>query len=865
MGIFKCGSYTFNSDFESGNLGEVEELSNEEMSDSSKGDHPIGGSCREFNLWTSPDCAGSEFQNGNRTWFFFSLDGWKEEEEIKINIMNMNRQGKLYSQGMRPFWSCPACSPDWNPIPHPPQISYDESQFVLSFTFTFAPELVRAEKNNCIFFSFCYPYTFSTCLKKIETLSKDIKLENGLKKRGMEAIYFNREILTYSLDKLEVPLLTITSFSGITKKKEGCISGLFPEGISKRPFKFLNKKTFYITSRVHPGETPSSFVLDGFMDFITRPSDPRSKLLRDHYVFKVIPMLNPDGVVRGHYRTDSKGVNLNRTYKAPSREEHPTIFATKRVILEAHKERSLMFYVDLHGHATKRGCFMYGNSLDFERQISNCLFPKLISLNSAFFEMNACNFTERNMYTKGKSDNLSKDGSGRVAIFKETNLTHCYTLECNYNSGKKVNKISTAFGDSGRASPPLDVEDSPIRYSIEHFADVGKALAISVLDLDNKNPWSRILNSELKSLEEVTECVRDYVSKCVPYRLQTHRVTKSCSQGKGKLEKAASSPKSNIKDSRKAVKAETGSKLSNTKRNIDPSQEEDSKPSLSYKTLPKPSRTQLESQLKRRTRTNAMNETFIKIPQKDTAVVKLSSLSSSVSSSCQSLNSCTSNSKVKTNVNMGKSVKEKSKGVQNIVKGKKKPQPVKALLKTSCHSSWLFQENKEQTKEENAKFDRHSKGFTSSVRRSAVPMKKSIDPLLKTQKESNSKPALSETFIYQLDGVDKKSKESREEKESSYDSGAVTVLDMKLKVEEIQNKHIEHENPFSTSRYSSNPLSKKNMPKVNDSWEDSQSDVSASNRESAPKPQKPDKREGIQESVIRTGKALVSTVSGGKT
>ena len=29
----------------------------------------------EYNLWTQPDCAGTEFENNNRTWFFFGIKG----------------------------------------------------------------------------------------------------------------------------------------------------------------------------------------------------------------------------------------------------------------------------------------------------------------------------------------------------------------------------------------------------------------------------------------------------------------------------------------------------------------------------------------------------------------------------------------------------------------------------------------------------------------------------------------------------------------------------------------------------------------------------------------------------------------------
>lgn len=70
-----------------------------------------------------------------------------------------------------------------------------------------------------------------------------------------------------------------------------------------------------ITSRVHPGETPSSFALEGIIKFLLNKTDARAALLRNFFVFQIVPMLNPDGVYHGHYRMDINNNNLNRFYK----------------------------------------------------------------------------------------------------------------------------------------------------------------------------------------------------------------------------------------------------------------------------------------------------------------------------------------------------------------------------------------------------------------------------------------------------------------------------------------------------------------------------------------------------------------------
>ncbi|NWI67410.1 CBPC5 protein, partial [Todus mexicanus] len=415
-----------------------------------------------------------------------------------------------------------------------------ETQFVLSFVHRFLEH-----RGATTYFAFCYPFSYSECQEMLAQLDGRFQECRHMSPSSpLDSVYYHRELLCHSLDKLRVDLLTVTSCHGMLEKREPRLDKLFPDTTTPRPRRFAGKRVFFLSSRVHPGETPSSFVFNGFLDFILREEDPRAQMLRRMFVFKLIPMLNPDGVVRGHYRTDSRGVNLNRQYLNPDAELHPAVFGAKAVLLYHHvhsrvlpgapdwrtfvsplstsllstkssnqsirssvpasealselekvnnmrnsprawrdstyfspsqeaqlsgapapgstgqsgwilpsshttehceeeeeearrpspaphpetilpKDSGLAYYVDLHGHASKRGCFMYGNSFSDENdQVENMLFPKLISLNSPYFDFTGCNFSEKNMYARDKRDGQSKEGSGRVAVYKALGIIH---------------------------------------------------------------------------------------------------------------------------------------------------------------------------------------------------------------------------------------------------------------------------------------------------------------------------------------------------------------------------------------------------------------------------------------------------------
>ena len=120
------------------------------------------------------------------------------------------------------------------------------------------------------------------------------------------------------------------------------------------------------------------------------------------------------GVYRGHFRMDQMGENLNRYYCKPDLLKQPSIYAAKKLIEHYAKNKKLCFYLDLHAHASKRGCFIYGNVLDnVHDQIQNQLYCKLIAMNTPHFEYEACLFSREHMkrtdpgdLAKGKGINL---------------------------------------------------------------------------------------------------------------------------------------------------------------------------------------------------------------------------------------------------------------------------------------------------------------------------------------------------------------------------------------------------------------------------------------------------------------------------
>jgi hypothetical protein len=148
-------------------------------------------------------------------------------------------------------------------------------------------------------------------------------------------------------------------------------------------------------------------------------------------------------------------------------------------VRQLHAAGRLRIFVDCHAHSNKRGCFLYGNALPEQLQLVEAVtYAKLVEQNCRWFDFEGCTFSQASMSAKEPRDGggAGKEGSGRVGVYRATGLAHAFTLECNYNTGRVVNRIAHPHSE-GHASlspqPPLRCL-SP-KYTPAEWNSVGKA------------------------------------------------------------------------------------------------------------------------------------------------------------------------------------------------------------------------------------------------------------------------------------------------------------------------------------------------------------------------------------------------------
>lgn len=167
-------------------------------------------------------------------------------------------------------------------------------------------------------------------------------------------------------------------------------------------------------------------------------------------------MLNPDGVINGNYRCSLAGCDLNRRWKVPNKNLHPTVYHTKKLIRDLHQERGVLLYADLHGHSRKQNVFIYG--CNNKQKPGECrVFPLILSKLSGYFDFSSCRFGVQK----------SKDATARVAMYKELQTCpNIFTMESTFSG--------------------IDFGPAAGQYmTTQHLEDIGRDLCRTILIYEN--------------------------------------------------------------------------------------------------------------------------------------------------------------------------------------------------------------------------------------------------------------------------------------------------------------------------------------------------------------------------------------------
>ncbi|PRW39306.1 zinc carboxypeptidase [Chlorella sorokiniana] len=273
----------------------------------------------ELKIHSDPYCEKDKREHSQ--WFYFRVSNCADET---LNVRILNAGQCSYPSAWKGYSVCTSYDKKhWFRVP----TSYDEASGVLSWTHTPA-------KGN-VYYAYFAPYSY----ERHQELVAEMQCQKGV----------TLEMLGETLDGHDLDLLRV---------------GTDGEG----------KRRIWVVARQHPGESMAEWFAEGMLRRLLDRADPVSRSLLRDTVFYVVPCMCPDGVFRGHLRTNAAGANLNREWAAPSAEESPEVL----LVLKEMEEVGCDLLVDVHGDEELPYVFVAGN------QGIPAWGPRLAGLHDAF-------------------------------------------------------------------------------------------------------------------------------------------------------------------------------------------------------------------------------------------------------------------------------------------------------------------------------------------------------------------------------------------------------------------------------------------------------------------------------------------------
>ncbi|CAF4996959.1 unnamed protein product, partial [Rotaria sp. Silwood1] len=339
----------------------------------------------EYELILRPDL----YTRRHIQWYYFRVQNMIANITYRFRIINLMKKSSLYTDGMQILLFSEVNAKKecrgWYRVGHhinysetkqhsynnlllDKDINYYELDFQLEFT----------HSGDTCYIAHCYPYTYTDLKDDLEYLTNTRSRE-----------IFRRDILCESQAGNSCFIITAT---------DEC-------------------------------ETNSSYMMRGLLEFITS-DDKTAQKLRSELVFKIIPMLNPDGVIVGNYRCSLTGKDMNRNFRHPRKQTFPIIYHIKELIQNLQRERrEILAFCDLHGHSRKSNVFAYGcdgcdgPQPDMKNFLYARVLPFIMSRTAPdMFSFDYCKF----------HIHRCKESTGRVVMWKEMLIKNSFTLEASF-------------------------------------------------------------------------------------------------------------------------------------------------------------------------------------------------------------------------------------------------------------------------------------------------------------------------------------------------------------------------------------------------------------------------------------------------
>uniref|UniRef100_A0A7N9ATV3 tubulin-glutamate carboxypeptidase n=1 Tax=Mastacembelus armatus TaxID=205130 RepID=A0A7N9ATV3_9TELE len=355
-------------------------------------------------------------------WFYFEVSNMEADVPYRFNIINCEKSNSQFNYGMQPvLYSVREAlegRPHW--VRTGTEICYFRNHFcpvqgrrrTTFYTLTFTINFKHNE--DVCYLAYHYPYTYSALKAHLNILEKSV---------DPAKVFFQQQSLCATLAGNSCPVVTITACPASRSWKD--------------VHELRNRSYIVLTGRVHPGESNASWVMKGTLEFLCS-DDPVAQSLRETFIFKIIPMLNPDGVINGTNRCDLNSEDLNRQWCKPNSILSPTIYHTKGLLyyLNSIGQTPLVF-CDYHGHSRKKNVFLYGcsvketlwqsgspvDTVGLKEDPGYRTIPKTLDRIAPAFSFNSCNYLVEK----------SRSATARVVVWREIGVLRSYTMESTYN------------------------------------------------------------------------------------------------------------------------------------------------------------------------------------------------------------------------------------------------------------------------------------------------------------------------------------------------------------------------------------------------------------------------------------------------